>query len=122
MILGERYIEDCLEKKYMNIIELYKNLLMLKNNNNVYDLTKEILYSGNPDFNDFLSEINLIKNAKCNIVFGIGGPLSLCQAFSQNNICYISDFKNYITDFYENINGNLYKDVDQFLEQILLIK
>jgi hypothetical protein len=118
IIMGERNIEDCLEKKVHNITQIYNSLLLLKKNNNVIDLTKNELYSGNPDFNDFLNEIKIINKAKYNIIFGIGGPLTICQAFSKNNISYISNFKNYVTDYYEKLNKNIYRNIDNFIENI----
>jgi hypothetical protein len=89
IILGERIIGENLETKIHKTISLYSNLLLLNKNNNVIDLTNDILTCGNSDFNQFLLEIELINKALCNITFGIGGPFNLCKAFSKNNVSFI---------------------------------
>lgn len=89
IILGERNIGQNLETTMHKTITLYEKLLLLKKNNNVIDLTNDVLTCGNPDFNQFLLEIEMINKALCNISFGIGGPLLICKAFSENNISFI---------------------------------
>lgn len=49
IIIGERN----LEVKIHNIISIYDELLLLKNNNNVIDLSQDILTSGNSNFGIF---------------------------------------------------------------------
>ena len=123
IILGERTIGENLETKIHKTVSLYNILLLLKNNNNVVDLTNDILTCGNPDFNQFLLEIEIINKSLCNITFGIGGPLNICMAFSENNISFIpfyslSPFKNAINNIMtnnsivetiEDLNNKLYK-------------
>lgn len=90
ILCGERKIEENFECKALNIISLYENLLILKNNNNVIDLTYNELYSGQEDFNNFLYDVELINKADSNINFGIGGTFSIIYAFSKKNLCYLS--------------------------------
>ena len=89
LILGERNIGQNHETIKHKTKSLYNNLLVLKNNNHVIDLTHDELTCGNPDFDKCLSDIQLINKSLCNITFGIGGPLSICKAFSRNNISFI---------------------------------
>jgi hypothetical protein len=123
IILGERTIGENLETKIHKTVSLYNILLLLNKNNNVIDLTNDILTCGNPDFNQFLLEIEMINKSICNITFGIGGPLNICKAFSENNISFIpfynlSPFKNVIDNIMinnsivetiEDLNNKLYK-------------
>lgn len=118
IIFGEKNIEDCLEKTHHNIISIYENLLQLNKNNKVIDLTQNELYSGNTNFNNFLKDIEIINKADYNITFTIGGPYNLCQAFSKNNICYISNFQHQVIDDYIRINNNSYRDIDKFIDKI----
>lgn len=89
ILLGERHIGQNLETTIHKTISLYDNLLLLKKNNKIIDLTNDVLTCGNPDFNQFLLEIEIINKALCNITFGIGGPLLICKAFSEQNISFI---------------------------------
>ena len=76
LLLGEKYVEQNYEAKVHNIISIYNNLLLLKNNNELIDLTYDKLYSGN-EYNDFEKDLFIINNAKYNIGFGYGGPLNI---------------------------------------------
>ena len=89
LILGERNIGFNHETLFHKTKSLYDNLLLLKLNNDVIDLTCDVLTCGNPIFNTFLSDIQIINQSLCNITFGIGGPLNICKAFSKNNISFI---------------------------------
>ena len=104
IILGERNIGQNYETKFHKTISLYKNLLLLNKHNQVIDLTNDILTCGNPDFNKFLLEIEIINKSVCNITFGIGGPFNICKAFSKNNVSFIpfyhlSPFKTILDEF-----------------------
>jgi hypothetical protein len=122
IISGEKYIEDCLEKKELNIISIYTELLELKKNNEVVDLTYDELYSGQDNFENFLYDIKLFNNADCNINIGIGGVLTLLQAFSKNNICYLKYDKlnDLLTPYIQVylVNNNIYKSFYDFFNII----
>jgi len=89
IILGERNIGENLETITHKTVSLYNILLLLKKNNSVIDLTNDILTCGNPNFNQFLLEVEIINKGLCNITFGIGGPLLICKSFSEKNISFI---------------------------------
>jgi len=127
ILLGERNIDIGIEKNLS--VSIYNNLLLLKKNNNVIDLTYDSGLFKN-DFNDFLYDIELINKADCNINLGIGGPLQLIQCFSKNNICYfstlITELKNNINEkylvqileSYQSVNNNTYSTIESFLNKI----
>lgn len=123
LILGERELENNIEVNIHKIVSIYNNLLLLKKNNNVIDLSKDNLCSGNFDFNDFMKDIALINKAYLNITFGIGGPFNLCQSFSKNSLCYISNFNDpkfmIYFDYYNKINNNMYRDIESFVNKII---
>jgi hypothetical protein len=70
---------------------------VLKNNNNVIDLTHDSLYDGQTDFNGFLYECQLINSADCNITFSIGGHYCLAISMAKKCINYMPAqlFNNY---------------------------
>jgi hypothetical protein len=107
--MGERTMEDCIETRYLGIISLYKEMMEMYSHNHVIDRTKEVLISGNPDFNDFVNEVCLINQAALNVTFGNGGPLSICQAFSNNNLCYVGNIEVLIwaKNNYKNLVGTI---------------
>ena len=74
--LGEKEIGQNFETTLLETTSLYNHLLLLRKNNTVIDLTKDVLTAGNPDFNDFLTDIEIINDAICNVTFGIGGPFT----------------------------------------------
>ena len=126
ILCGERNIENNYEKKVLNIISIYQDLLKLKNNNIVIDLTYDELYSGQDDFNNFLYDIELINKADCNINLGVGGSLSLVACFSKYNLIYLSEYLNDPHNTFGQTlkvlkvytKGNLYSNIYQFINRI----
>lgn len=96
LILGERVIGQNYETLLHKTISVYDNLLTLKNNNDVIDLTHHELTDGNTNFNHFLNDIELINKAACNVTFGIGGPHCMCIAFSERNVSFVPFYMNSI--------------------------
>jgi hypothetical protein len=122
IILGERNIGQNFETKLQKTISLYNNLLLLKENNDVIDLTNDILTCGNPDFNKFLLEIEIINKSSCNITFGIGGPFNICKAFSKNNVSFIpfyhlSPYKT-ILDEFNAIDNTIVQNIEDLNNRI----
>lgn len=117
LILGERNIGQNKETIIHKTISLYNNLLLLKNNNRVIDLTHDVLTCGNPDFDKFLSDIQLINKSLCNVTFGIGGPFNICKAFSKRNISFIpfyqlAPYKRIIENM-NSIDNSIISNVEQ---------
>lgn len=89
IILGERHIGKNVETITHNTCSLYNILMFLSDNNKVIDLSSHELTDGNPNINNFYNDIELINNAVCNVTFGIGGPFSMCKAFSKKNVSFM---------------------------------
>jgi hypothetical protein len=122
IIMGEKYIGQNLETIIHKTFSLYNNLLLLKNNNDVIDLTSDVLTEGNPDFNNFLFDIEIINKAICNVTFGIGGSFNICKAFSKNNISFIpfynlSPYNNILNEF-NNIDNSIVENTDELNNKI----
>ena len=116
LIMGERVIEDCCEKRDLGIISLYDEYKVLSKNNTVIDLTKDVLFSGNPDYDDFEHDLNLIHHADLNIIVGIGGPLNICFAMSQHNLAYIGVVNS--CKWVKITYPDTYQDMTQFLAKV----
>jgi hypothetical protein len=89
IILGEKnvaYNKECVVHKTFSI---YNNIMLLQDNNEIIDLTKNVLVDGNNCFDDFLQDIQIINDALCNVTFGVGGPYLLSLAFSKNNVSFL---------------------------------
>lgn len=117
LLLGEKTIEDCHEKRSHNIESIYNILTLLKNNNDVTDLTYDELYSGN-EYINFEKDIFIINNAVYNIGFGYGGPLTICTAFSRNNIFYVNKISHNCVKRYKELNENIKDDVNIFINTL----
>jgi len=90
VLLGEKTITLNLESKIHKFVSLYHDLVSCKSNNNVTDLTTDTINDHiNLNFDNFIDDINIIHNAKLNIIIGIGGPLTISAAFSNNFISYV---------------------------------
>ena len=122
IILGEKNIGENLETITHKTISLYKNLLLLNKNNDIIDLTNDVLTCGNPNFNNFLLDIEIINKSLCNITFGIGGPFIICKAFSENNISFIpfkhlSPYQNTLNNML-SINNSLVENIEDLNNRI----
>lgn len=118
ILMGERIIEKNFETTVHGVISLYDVLIQLNNNNNLIDLTKELLCSGNSDFNNFLEDIEIINKADCNITFGIGGPFCISNTFSKNVINFIPLHNNYSSNDFVNLVNNDFSDINDFINKI----
>jgi hypothetical protein len=122
LILGERNIGQNNETIIHKTISLYNNLLLLKNNNRVIDLTHDVLTCGNPDFDKFLSDIQLINKSLCNVTFGIGGPFNICKAFSKRNISFIPFYQlapdKRIIENMNSIDNSILSNVEQLKKRL----
>ena len=83
IIMGERNMPNNFETRCHNIQTIYTQLLELKNNNNILDLTIDNIYD-NLNFENYCKDISIIHNAKTNILFGNGGSFCLSVCFGKN--------------------------------------
>lgn len=83
VLVGEREIEENFETKYHDVSSLYNSL-----KDHVYlDLTEQTL-TNNPNWDVFNRDIEIVKNAKCVIGFGVGGNLCISIAFAKRLIFF----------------------------------
>jgi len=117
LIMGERSIEVNFETIACRTTSLYNNLLLLNINNNVIDLTQDVLTSGNPSFDSFLTDIEIINKASCNICFGIGGPFAISSAFSIRQISFvpflnITPYKEYLLEM-NSVQNSIVTNIEE---------
>jgi hypothetical protein len=120
-ILGEKKMSITDESINVGITTVYDELLSLKNNNIVIDLSKDNIYEYLDYFN-FKRDIGIIKKANHNIHFGIGGQFVFSIFFAKNIIHYypITDNKD-INNLVDNPNlkkYNLFKNIIDFSNYI----
>lgn len=88
IILGEKIMPLTAESSKIGITTIYNELLsLLDNNSKVIDLSEDNIYN-NLDYNKFKRDIGIIKNAKHNIHFGLGGQFTFSLIFSDNVVHY----------------------------------
>lgn len=122
VLLGEKCMSKTFESSYHRISTIYEELLILKRNNTVIDMTVENIHD-NLIYENYIKDINIIQNAFKNVLFGLGGQVSTCINFSIQNTIFYCDlpilneilnpniFKNHVyftnlTKFFQNINQN----------------
>uniref|UniRef100_A0A6C0BLH3 Uncharacterized protein n=1 Tax=viral metagenome TaxID=1070528 RepID=A0A6C0BLH3_9ZZZZ len=125
VILGERVAENCVETKNLGITTVYQEWLRLGDGGSgdeggyggtlspLIDWTQDSLNSGNPEYQQFERDLRLIHHADANIVIGIGGALTMCQACSLNTLCYSGPLKE-MWWMLSNYPG-MYPEMDDFL-------
>ena len=121
MLLGEKdNVEQNLETKTNNIQTIYSTLLeSLSKNNEIIDLTRDGLYSDNT-IESFEDDISKINNAKLNITFGYGGPLTLSVAFSKNTVGFIGNLNHEVLRKYTEFSEvSLHSRPDTFVKILL---
>lgn len=120
VILGERNLKKDLEVDMLSITTIYDELMLLKNNNDVIDLTDDIII---PDYERLKKSIDVIRGAVCNICFGHGGAFCLSITYSKLCIAYIDNI-NYSHFFNINTlrsnNVFLHSNFNHFKEHINL--
>jgi len=125
VVVGERSISQNIESIVNDFHCIYHELMLMKKNNFVIDLTQHILNDGNINYELFEKDLNYISNANTNIIFGIGGALSLSVSFCEKNIIYMEketyngSFKSIISSL-ENENNLIFTDIEEFLNTLLI--
>lgn len=106
IILGERNFPHTYESEIHGITTIYKELLTLKNNNDIVDLTVDEIYN-NLDYYKFKKDLFLIKNAKYNICIGQGGQLCSSLIFGHAIYCTVISPPGF-QEFAHQNNGHKY--------------
>lgn len=118
VVLGERNLKKDLEVDMLHMTTIYDELLLLRENNEVIDLTQDYII---PNYDNLIDNISLIANAKCNICFGHGGAFCLSISFSKLCHAYIDkiDYSHFFNnDALKNNNVFLHNDFTTFTNVI----
>jgi FkbM family methyltransferase len=118
ILMGEKSIETNIETTTHGVISLYDILIKMSDNNNLIDLTKETLCSGNDNFDNFLEDIEIINKADLNICFGIGGPYLITHSFSKNVLHFTLPTNHAYIDYVSRTHT--FHNIDKFLEKLSL--
>ncbi len=115
LILGERKIDhNAATKALPTITTIYDECLLLKNNNDLIDLTEEKMYN-TPNMSKFERDIGIINNAEFNIGVGHGGQFCFNLFFSKRTIYYCPP--RLINFQIENPNIKIITNIDNFIHQ-----
>jgi hypothetical protein len=119
IILGERIMPTNFEVKVHKITTIYNELIELKNNNDVLDLTIDNIYD-NLNFENYCNDMSLIHHAKTNIIVGHGGQYCNSLIFGQNITVYTlkNIYGNFDLDILKKENKNIFFDFNLFFKHI----
>jgi hypothetical protein len=120
IILGERYMPRNLETDVHQITTIYDELIELKSNNNVLDLSLDNIYD-NLNFENYCKDMSLIHHAKNNILVGHGGQYCNSIIFGKGMIVFtqpilLGQFNEFNTDKIDNCYS--YFDMNSFFQKI----
>ena len=115
--MGERIYPDTEEGAALGITTVYNELLELKEHNDIHDLSIENIYS-NLDYEQFKKDYQIIKNAKYNICFGIGGQFCTSVILGKSTIvyCKVVDWLNTASFNKTNYHFTNLNDFIQFIK------
>jgi len=120
VLLGEKEFKADRSILESDISTIYNELLCLRNNNDVLDLTIPSIHN-QMNYESLLESISIIKGAECNISIGWGGSFCLSLMFGKRCLTYI-DKINYhsILDRknMENNNTYLFSDIETFRQTL----
>jgi len=120
IILGEQKIAQNNDTIAIpSITTIYDELLFLKNNNNIEDLTEEYMYN-TPCMEKFEKDLSIISNAICNIGIGHGGQFCINLCFSNKSIYFVE--KGLINFKINTDSMILIEDINKFIEKINIFK
>ena len=116
IIMGERIFQYTEEVDLHGITTVYNELLELKNHNNIVDNSIENIYN-NLDYDNYKKDVELIKNAKYNICFGIGGQFCTSVIFGKSTIVYCKIDQRLNTDYFKK-NNFFFDNIEDFFNLI----
>uniref|UniRef100_A0A6C0B1S0 Polysaccharide pyruvyl transferase domain-containing protein n=1 Tax=viral metagenome TaxID=1070528 RepID=A0A6C0B1S0_9ZZZZ len=121
IILGEKQMPSNFEANVHKITTIYEELIKLKKNNDVLDLSIDNIYD-NLDFENFCKDISIIHNAKTNILVGHGGQFCISILFGKNTIAYFTEHlsDSFKLDFHqlEKSERHVIFDLFKFFDKI----
>lgn len=90
VLLGERVFGNTNEGNELGITTMYDELINLKNNNNVIDLTIDTIIN-NLNYENYIKDVAIIKYADVNLCCGLGGTLCTSLAFARKIVMFYKD-------------------------------
>ena len=120
IIMGEQIFPVTEESIGHGITTVYEDLKVLDKNNKVIDITINNIYN-NLNYENYYNDVQLMKNAKYNIIFGRGGPLCTSIIFGKSTIFYYKKNHNYNELGDENLLKNNhfhFENIDLLLEKL----
>jgi len=118
-LVGEQQMPVTYETTIIGTTTIYNELILLKNNNKVIDLTIPNIYN-NLSYSKYKEDIALFKNAMYNIHIGLGGQFCTTLVFGNSVIQYCpDDILNNIDISNSNIPKTQYtrfNKIDKFFE------
>jgi|688.fasta_scaffold106504_2 hypothetical protein len=119
IILGEKQMPSNSETNCHKITTIYDELLELKNNNDVLDLSIDNIYD-NLDFNNYCKDMAIIHNAKTNIIVGNGGHYCNSIIFGNGLIVYTIPecIGNFNIDLFKKNYNYVYFDINMFFKKL----
>lgn len=117
IILGERCMPNNMETSVHKITTIYDELLELKSNNNVLDLSLDNIYD-NLNFENYCKDMSLIHNAKTNILVGHGGQCCNSIIFGKGMILFTEPMliREFNTDKIDKCY--IYLEINSFFQKI----
>lgn len=113
ILIGERKVSVNLEASAHEQTTIYKELLELKNNNEVLDLTRDEIYNV-PDYMKWRRDVDVIHSSKHVIGFGWGGNYALTWAFSENYTQWVGTQQHRFLDEMISRNDETKKNIRNF--------
>lgn len=119
VILGERSVDKNIEQQVHEQSNIYSELLMLTNHNDIIDMTVDHCYNS-PNFETFIRDLSIIQNADHVYGCGWGGYFAMTWAVSENYSFYMPEQLNhkFITDIAEKKEGRICRHIDSFIKQM----
>jgi len=114
VLLGERVLGRAREVLSHNMQTMYHELLELKTNNDVIDLTIETI-NNNLDYDLYVKDCSIMHYAEYSICCGLGGHFCSSLAFAKNIITFESTYE---TNMDNVANLNSYKDFNNYLSKL----
>jgi hypothetical protein len=119
VILGEKTVATNYQTTLHNMNTIYNEVIVLKNNNNVIDLTVDDIYD-NLSFENYCKDVSIIHNAKTNILIGNGGQYCNSLFFGKSLIAYTYPIliENLDLNSCNQHNFFYYYELDDFFKNI----
>lgn len=108
VLLGEKELGSNLEVKIHEMKTCYEELLLLKENNTVIDLTEDSTLTNSPNIDLFIRDVNILKNCVKAVNIGYGGNFCMSLVFAPACVNYVK-FIGYPFSRFRNHNQAVFE-------------